>query len=404
MTHHPPGPGPLAGVRVIDLTRLLPGPYCTLLLADLGADVVKVEDPKAADFVRWIPPLVGATRQMGSVWVALHRGKRSLCLSTREPAGRDALLRLVETADVLVEGFRPGLMARLGLGPDVLAARNPRLVVCSISGYGQDGPYRDRAGHDIDYLALSGLLGQTGTADGRPGPLGFQVGDIGGGSLFAALRIVAALHERERTGRGAILDVSMTEGAQGFMALSLGAAVGGGKPSPRGRDQLSGGLVCYDAYETADGRHMALGALEPKFWAAFCKAVGKPEWIARQFEGAGRPDSPIRDEVRALFRSKSRAEWEAWFVGHDCCCEPVLDVDEVLSHPASAARHPVLELHHPTEGPLRSVRSPALEPARASAAAPPSLLGEHTRAVLREAGLDDAEVDALLTAGVAKQA
>lgn len=397
------GARPLAGVRVIDLTRLLPGPYCTLLLADLGADVVKVEDPGSSDFVRWVPPLVGAHKQMGAAWVALHRGKRSLCLSTRVPAGRDALLRLVETADVLVEGFRPGAMARAGLGVDVLHERNPRLVVCSISGYGQDGPYRDRAGHDIDYLALSGLLGQTGAASDHPGPLGFQVGDIGG-ALMAALRIVAALHEQRRTGRGAWLDVSMTEGGQPFLALSLAGAVAGAKSPPRGRDQLSGGLACYAVYETADGGHMALGALEPKFWAAFCAAVGRPEWTPRQYEGAGRPESsPIAAEVRALFRSRSRADWEALLSAHDCCCEPVLGVDEVLAHPANAARQPELALEHPREGTLRALRSPALSPEHAAEAGAPPLLGEHTREVLREAGLDDAAIDGLIGAGVAKQ-
>lgn len=405
MTAPAPGARPLAGVRVLDLTRLLPGPYCTLLLADLGADVIKVEDPKSGDFVRWVPPLVGAHKQMGAAWVALHRGKRSLCLSTRDPKARDAFLRLVETADVLVEGFRPGAMERAGIGVATLHARNPRLVVCSISGYGQDGPYRDRAGHDIDYLALSGLLGQTGSATDHPAPPGFQVGDIGGGALMAALRIVAALHEQDRTGRGSWIDVSMTEGGQPFVALSLAGAVAGAKAPGRGRDQLSGGLACYAVYETGDGGHMALGALEPKFWAAFCVAVGRPDWASRQYEGAGQPEtSPIAAEVRALFKQRTRAAWEALFADHDCCCEPVLAVDEVLSHPANAARMPMLSLEHPVEGPMTAVRSPALDAAHAAQAGPPPLLGEHTRAVLLEAGLTDDAIDDLIGGGLAKQA
>ena len=397
-------PGALAGVRVVDLTRLLPGPYCTLLLADMGADVVKVEDPDGADFVRWVPPMVGASRQLGAVHVALNRGKRSLALNLKAPEGRDALLALLDKADVLVEGFRPGVLDRLGLGLPVLQARNPGLIVAAITGYGQDGPYRDRAGHDLDYLALSGLLSQVGRASDRPGPLGFQVGDVGGGSMVAALRITAALFERQRTGRGTFLDVSMTEGASAFLVMTLGTSVAGGAAPKRGAEQLSGGLVSYDVYETSDGRYMALGALEPKFWAAFCRAVGRPDWVARQFDGYGDPGSKIAAEVRDLFKSRPRAEWEAVFSAADACCEPVLEVDEVLAHPANRARAPFFTAIHPTEGSFQAVRTPVLEPERAEGSPGPPLLGEHTTEVLAEAGLDGDTIDALIRAGVAKVA
>jgi alpha-methylacyl-CoA racemase len=390
-------PETLRGVRILDLTRLLPGPFCTMLLADLGADVIKLEAPLGGDYARWYPPHIGeGAASMGAFFASINRGKRSLTLDLKRPAGRALLLRLVETADVLVESFRPGVMERLGLGPDALAERKPELVYCAISGYGQDGPYRDRAGHDLNYLALAGALEQTGPRGGHPLVAGYQLADIAGGGLYAALGILAALFDRQRSGRGARLDISMTEGALTFMG-PLAARLRAGQPLPdRGADQLSGGLPCYRVYATRDGGHMALAALEPKFWASFCHLVGKPEWVS-----AGHfADSPIHSEVEALFASRDRDDWTALLAEHDVCCEPVLGLDEVLESTLMGVRRLFFTLGAPGAPQSLQTASPVTPALGRLALRAPPRLGEHSVELLRELGVDKAELDALIADGV----
>ena len=346
----------LDGIRVLDLTRLLPGAYCTQLLADMGADVVKVEEPERGDYMRWMPPLVDG---QSVLFEALNRGKRSVSLDLKTDAGREAMLRLVDTARVLVEGNRPGVMARLGLGWDTLHERNPRLVVCSITGYGQTGPFAQRAGHDLNYMAIAGALGLNGPRGGAPVPLSVQVADIGGGGLQAAVAILGALLEVERGGEGRRLDVSMTDGAAGFMSLEL-AARAAGEEVRRGDQRLGGRYACYRVYECADGRFYSVGALEPKFWAALCTALDRPDLVESQFSES----LETQREVEAIFKSRTRDEWQRTLDGVDACCEPVLDLDEVASHPQIAARG-VLDRS-------RRGRAPRL--------------GEHTDELLRDAG------------------
>ena len=384
---------PLAGIRVLDLSRLLPGPYATLVLADLGADVVKVEDPAGGDYVRWMPPLAG---QQSGYFHALNRNKRSLALDLRRPGGPEALRRLAARADVLVESFRPGVTDRLGVGWEALSRDNPRLVYCSISGYGQTGPYRLRAGHDLDYVALAGVLALNGAPD-APLPLAVQVADVAGGAWPAVAGVLAALVRRSVTGRGAHVDVAMVEGALGMLALQQGAADARGEPLRRGAEMLNGGWACYGVYRTRDGRFVALGALEPKFFEAFCEAVGRPELVERQYDDGGRG---ARAELEAIFAGRTRDEWGEFAAAHDVCLMPVLEGDEPRHDPQLAGRGNFLEIETPWEG--RAMRSLA-SPVRVSGAEPPRrpapALGADTDRVLAEAGFGDAEIASLRAGG-----
>lgn len=322
---------PLAGLRVLDLSRLLPGPYATLILADLGAEVIKVEDPEGGDYIRWFPPFIGET---SALFGALNRGKKSVRLNLREAGDRDLMSRLVDTADILVESFRPGVMERLGLGRHELRERNPRLIGCSITGYGNDDtPWRDRAGHDLNYIGLAGLLGISGQDPDRPAFPGGQVADVGGGSMLAVIAILAALQGRARDGRGTWIDTSMTHGVLAFLTMHLAAfrAAGGERPRP-GSMQLNGVHCCYNLYRTRDGHWMTLGALEPKFWLTFCRAIGRDDLTGGGFDAA-RDGQPTWEAVKAEFAARSRSEWEHLAAQHDFCCEPVLDFAELTEHP-----------------------------------------------------------------------
>ena len=381
----------LAGIKVLDLSRLLPGPFLTMILADMGADVIKVEAPGAGDYMRAMFP---GREGMSGRFLAVNRNKRSLVLDLKEAQGRAAFLRMVERADVVVESFRPGVMDRLGLGWDVLRNCNPRLVLCSISGYGQDGPYRDRAGHDLDYVGLAGVLAMGGPRGGAPAMPGVQIADLAGGALWGATGILGALLGRDRTGEGAHLDISMTEGALALLAAELGNLDTAPDTRPsRGNQALNGGLACYRIYETADGKHLAVGALEPKFWLALNQAIGRAGHVA---ELAAPPEQQeaIAAEIAAIFRTRTRDAWLAVLAAHDCCCEPVLELDEVAAHPLHQARGVFFSLPGDT-GPVQQVRTPLGAPAERRLA---PRLGQHSREVLAEYGFDGAEIDALCAA------
>jgi alpha-methylacyl-CoA racemase len=398
-----PAGGALAGVRVLDLTRLLPGGFCSLLLADLGAEVLKVEDTGMGDYIRWAPPYYGTEEQQAlgtrsALYLALNRGKRSIRLDLKAERGREALLRLVERHDVVLDGFRPGVLERLGVGYERMREANPALVFCAITGYGQDGPYTQRAGHDMNYLSLTGLLGLTGARDGPPVQSAGQIADIGGGALMAALGVLAALHERRRSGQGQLVDVSMADGALSWLALVAGRFFCDGEPPRRGEQQLAGGLLCYLPYEAADG-WVTCGALEPKFWAAFCEGVGRPELVEKQFEP---PGSEAWREVAAVFRSRTREEWRAFNDEHDCCIEPVLGVEEALDSELVRERGMVVELEQPELGTVRQLGVPVrLSRTPGDPTRPAPAFGEHTDEVLREAGYSGEEIAAMIEAGVA---
>jgi alpha-methylacyl-CoA racemase len=390
---------PLAGVRVLDLSRLLPGPFCTLLLADFGADVVKVEDTGAGDYARWGPPRYESAdaSSASATFLALNRNKRSIRVDLKHSDGKAVLRRLARDADVLVESFRPGVLDRLGVGYRTLRAENPGLVYCAITGYGQDGPNRDRSGHDMNYLGLGGLLGLTGEVGGPPVQSAGQIADIGGGSLMAAVGILVALRERERTGDGQLVDCSMFDGAFSWLALVAAAALAGVAPA-RGLLPLAGGLTCYRPYACADG-YVTLGALEPKFWQAFCRGVGREDLVDHGFDP---PGSEAHAALVAIFAGRTREQWRAFAGEHDCCLEPVLELDEVLASEQVAARELVVELAQPgIERPVRTVGAPiklSATPADPSRAPAPGL-GEHTGQVLAEAGYAPEEIAALHASG-----
>jgi alpha-methylacyl-CoA racemase len=389
---------PLDGVTVLDLSRLLPGGFCSLMLADYGADVLKVEDTGMGDYVRWAPPhYEGTDPSAGSaLYLALNRGKRSMRLNLKEDRGREVLTRLARHHDVVLESFRPGVMDRLGVGYERLRQENPGLVWCAISGYGQDGPFRGRSGHDINYLALAGLLGLTGERDGHPVQSAGQIADLGGGALMACFGILAALRERDLSGKGQFVDVSMTDGALSWLAMVAGRYFREREAPRRGALELAGGLLCYRPYACRDG-HVALGALEPKFWAAFCRGVGREDLVERQFDP---PGSEAHAEVERIFVERTRAEWEAFAAEYDCCLEPVLGLDETLDSELVHAREMVVEIDQPGAGPVRQLGVPVkLSRTPGRAAGPAPALGEHTADALRKAGYAGDEIEALERAG-----
>ena len=385
----------LSGLRVLDLTRLLPGGLFTQLFADLGADVVKVEDTGAGDYLRWSEPAYDgdddSARAAGFLW--LNRGKRSIRLDLKQEAGRAVLLDLVRGADVLVESFRPGVLDRLGLGYDALAAANPRLVLCSVSGYGQDSPRSGRSGHDINYLALSGLTALTGAAGGPPAPSAGQFADIGV-ALLGAFAVLAALRERDGSGRGQHVDVSLFDASILWLGLLVAKQLCDGEPVRRGITERG---VCYRLYACADG-HVALAALEPKFWQAFCRGIGREDLVAHPWDPEG---SAAHAALERVFASRTRAQWEQFASENDCCLEPVLELDEALASDLVQERGLVATLAQPgIAGAVRHLAAPlrlSRTPARASGPAPG--LGEHTREVLRSLGRTPEEIEMLEKSG-----
>lgn len=381
---------PLTGLKVLDLSRLLPGPYASLVLADLGATVDKVEEPDGGDYIRQMPPLHG---DESALFYGLNRNKRSLTLNLKSPEGREALKRLVRGYDVLLESFRPGVMDKLGVGQAALREENPRLIYCAISGYGQTGPDRLKAGHDINYAARAGVLGYGGEAGGAPAFPGVQLGDIGGGSLFALVGILAALHERERTGQGRFVDVSMTDGSLAFLHMHLAARLAMGEegaPLRRGRETLNGGYACYGLYRTKDDRWLSVGSLEPKFLAGLCERLGRPDLMPDAYD-TGEAGQRVKAEFARLFAEHPLAHWVERFKDADLCIEPVLEGDEVLRDPQLQARGLFVEAEDAQRGrrvthlltPLRMGDTPLR---------PPPALGQHSREILTEAGFSPEEL------------
>lgn len=320
---------PLDGIRVVDLSRYLPGPLLTSVLRDLGADVVKVESPRG-DALRFVPPMVDVAGGLGAAYAALNAGKRRVTVNSRSEDGRALLHELVSCADVLVESFRPGVLAGMGLGADTLQQLNPRLIVCSLSGFGQAGPDRTRAGHDLNYLARAGLLGMSGPAGGPPQVPGVQLADVAGGSLPGVIAVLSALMERSQTGVGRHLDISLSRSVMALGTIAF-AAASAGHDEPRGGGFLTGGAPCYRCYETADGRHLAVGALEPHFFAAFCAGVGHPE-LADQAYATGAAGEAVSAELAAAVADQPLAHWLEVFAGQDACVEAVATPTEAMAH------------------------------------------------------------------------
>ena len=391
---------PLDGVRVLDLSRLLPGPVCTLHLADLGADVVKIEDTGAGDYARalGLAP-TGDGRVPSDVPSAFYRmvnrHKRSLALDLKATAGRDAFLRLAECADVIVESFRPGVVDRLGVGHAAVAAINRRIVYCSITGYGQTGPYRDRPGHDINYLGYAGVLDQTGVSGGPPALSNLQVADLLGGAMNASTAILAALFGVSRTGDGTHVDIAMTEGSLAHNIFALHAIETLGRAQPRGDDLLTGGVPCYGVYATQDGRYLAVGALEGKFWRALCGALDRPDLVAGQL-ATGRAGAAVRQQLAALFAQQTQAHWVERLAAVECCVTPVLSLEETLADPQVRSRGMIVS---GADG-IRQYAPPFRMSGHEFAIARPApAQGEHSAEILREAGFSADEIRSLADSG-----
>jgi crotonobetainyl-CoA:carnitine CoA-transferase CaiB-like acyl-CoA transferase len=385
----------LSGYRVLDLSRLLPGPYCSMMLADLGAEVIKIEEIKG-DPTRMSPPRVDGKSYS---FEQVNRNKKSIALNLKSSGGRDVFMRLAANADVILEQFRPGVMERLGIAYEKISANNPLIVYCSLTGFGQNGPHRDRSGHDLNYLALSGVLGLTTDREGRPVIPGVQIADLAGG-MVAAFGILAALLARQSTGRGQYVDIGMYDVMMSMLPVPAAHHFGGIEIGVGGKYVLSGAYPFYNVYETADGRFMTLGALEPKFWAGFCQAIGREDLIPRQFEH-GLDREALFLEMKQIFKSRTQSEWIEIMRDADACCEPVLSLDEAFSHPQASARAMVQigAGPDPVFQQLGFAAKLTETPARLSAPAP--ALGQHTDDILSELGLSLAERETLYQSGAA---
>jgi crotonobetainyl-CoA:carnitine CoA-transferase CaiB-like acyl-CoA transferase len=387
---------PLDGITVLDLTRLLPGPMATMMLGDFGADIIKIEEPGAGDPAR---QLRADIKHPGAYFLVTNRNKLSVAINLKDGRGRKIFLRLVETADVVVEGFRPGVMDRLGVGYGTLKKINPRLIYSAITGYGQDGPYRLRAGHDVNFLSVAGLLSVNGPKGGPPVLPGAQLADLAGGSLHAVIGVLLALQARARTGEGQFVDVSIMDGSLALMLVPFASFLASGAQPKRGDEDLSGRCACYQIYETKDGRHLSLGALEPKFWENACRVLGREDFIEKCFIDS------VQEEMiaafREIFKTRTTAEWLAAFENVDACITPINDVAEMIDHPPIKHRGLIAEIDHPTEGKLKQI-APTVKLSATPGAmrSPPPRLGEHTREILKSLGHTDEMIESLMREGV----
>ncbi|ERS89455.1 carnitine dehydratase [Marinobacter sp. C1S70] len=330
---------PLANLKILDFSTLLPGPYATMMLADMGAEVLRIEAPDRVDLAKVMPPFDG---KFSTTFSYLGRGKQTLQLNLKQPESVEKVKQLVPDYDIVVEQFRPGVMDRLGIGYEVLKAINPKLIYCAITGYGQTGPYKDRAGHDINYLAISGVASHCGRADSGPPPMGIQVADVAGGSHHAVMGILAAVIKRQETGEGAFIDISMTDAAFALNAMAGAAALAGGQPQKPESSMLNGGTF-YDYYQTRDGRWLSVGSLEPQFSSRLCDTLGLGE--LKSYALSQKPEH--QQELKAAIKQKiaecSLAEWQEVFAEVDACVEPVLTIEEAAEHPQLKARGMVVD-------------------------------------------------------------
>jgi alpha-methylacyl-CoA racemase len=378
--------GPLAGYRIVEMAGIGPAPFAAMLLADMGAEVIRVDRREAADL-----GLPGRDVRFD----VLHRGRRSIAVDVKADAGREVVKRLAAEADAIVEGFRPGVMERLGLGPDALLGLNPRLVFGRMTGFGQDGPLASAAGHDIDYIALAGVLHAIGRKDEAPVPPLNLVGDFGGGGMFLAFGTVCALLEAQRSGKGQVVDAAMVDGSATLMALMFGLYAQGSWKDERGVNVLDSGAPWYDTYRTRDGKWLAVGAIERRFYEAFVQRLGlNMNELPGQHDRSGWPE--LRRRFAEVIAGKTRGEWEHIFEGSDACVAPVLSLAEVARHPHNAARGTFAE----RDGVLQPAPAPRFSRTAVEMGTPPRSVGADTEAVLADFGFSKAEIGQLKDAGV----
>ncbi len=389
--------GPLAGIRVLDLTRLYPGPLGTMMLADMGAEVIKIEDMNSPDYMRTYPPYI---KSESAGFLAVNRSKRSFVLNLKVKKGVDIFWKLVKTVDIVIEQFRPGVLDEMGLGYKTARRFKKNIIYISLTGYGQNGPYALHAGHDINYIGYSGILATTGLAKTGPVIPGAQIADVAGGTYMAVIACLSALLARNKSGKGQKVDVSMLDAILPLMTLQIAHYHAAGITPGRGEAALSGGLACYGVYQCADSKYIALGILEEKFWKAFCKMMERPEWLARQF-AIGEEADKLRMEIATLFKIKSRDEWIAAARKYDACLTPVLEIEEIEKDPQIKIRNMIIEQTHPVCGKIKGVGVPlkfSVTPAKICAPAP--ALGKDTAKIMKEIGFARQEIENLKKAGV----
>ena len=380
--------GPLSGIRILEIAGIGPGPFAAMMLADMGAEVVRVDRVQAV-----------RDNVTGSHWDVMLRGRRNVALDLKQPEGVEALLTLVECADAIIEGFRPGVMERLGVGPDQCLARNPKLVFGRMTGWGQEGPYANSAGHDINYIALAGALAHFGRAGEPPTPPLNMVGDFGGGGMFLAFGVVCALLESQRSGKGQVVDAAMVDGSAVLMSMFWAFKnIGMFDESARGTNLLDTGAHFYDVFECADGEWVSIGSIEPQFYALLLEKTGVSAEFAAQMDRSKWPQ--LKEKLAAVFRTKTRAQWNEIMEGTDVCYAPVLRMSEAAQHPHNVARNTFVEV----AGITQPAPAPRYSRTITNVPTPPAHAGEHTRAVLADWGFDADRIDALVAAGAARQA
>ncbi len=386
---------PLEKITVLDLTRLLPGAVATMMLGDFGAEIIKIEEPGVGDPARHSRAgIFKKDGQPGAYFLATNRNKRSIAINLKQPAGREIFLKLAAKADVVIEGFRPGVMERLGIGYETLKAINPRLIYCSLSGYGQDGPYRNKAGHDINYISTAGLLGVNGAKGGAPAIPGFQIADLAGGSLHSVIGILLALQARQQTGEGQMVDISMTDCSLSLMYIPFAAYLANGAQPQRGAEGLCGRYACYQLYETRDDRYLALGALEAKFWQNACRVLDREDLIASQFSDDHQQEAI--DALKEIFRTRTAEEWLATFEGVDTCITLVKDIAEMIADPQIRERGLIAEIEYSPGERLKQIAPVIkLSATPGEMKTPPPELGQHTRELLANLGYSEEQIEAL---------
>jgi crotonobetainyl-CoA:carnitine CoA-transferase CaiB-like acyl-CoA transferase len=384
--------GPLKGIRLLDFTRLYPGPLGTMMLADMGAEVIKIEDMNTPDYMRFYPPYI-ATESAG--YLAVNRSKRSIALNLKSEKAVDIFFSLLPTADIVVEQFRPGVMEEIGLGYETARRVKTDIIYVCLTGYGQNGPYARDAGHDINYIGYSGILATTGSRKTGPIIPGPQIADVAGGAYMTIIACLSALWAREKTGQGQKVDVSMLDAILPLMTLQMAHYHAVGLTPAPGEAALTGGLACYGVYKCADGKYIALGILEEKFWKSFCEMVGRPEWLGRQFV-IGEEAEKLRAEIAALFITQKRDQWIAAAAGCDTCLTPVLEIGEVEKDSHVQARSMIIEQTHPVCGKIKGIGVPlkfSQTPAKPSWS--PPVLGKDTAAIMEEIGYSQKEIETL---------
>ncbi len=386
----------LKSIKVLDLTRLLPGGYCTQLLGDMGAEIIKIEQPGIGDYMRWMPPHI---KKESGLFLAINRNKKSLTLNLKTSRGQEIFYRLVESADVIIEGYRPGVVKRLGVDYVTVKTFNPKVIYCSLSGYGQDGPYRDWVGHDINYIGIGGILNITGTTE-EPIIPGVQIADLAGGGMLAAIAILTALFAREQTGIGQYIDVAMLDGVVSWLSIHAGKYFVDQEIPIRGNMPLSGGTASYNIYKTKDSKWISLGILEKQFWTNLCKVIGREDLEeAPYFELSNREE--LKSILQAIFRTKNQIEWIKLLNSADVPCGPIYTIDEVFKDPQVLHRGMFREIDHPIEGRIKQLGIPIkFSETPGQLRLPPPQLGEHTVEILQSLGYTDKQIQDFRIKGV----